>query len=147
MRVCDPFLTTYLVSTCSHDFLCSYLNTYLYLDCNSMTSGPRLPYPTGHSLLPVALLLLTEREQDDVMQRKRGLSIGTGQEHVCTELRLMTGLATSHSGGRIRAFSQGYFSVTPCFSCPGHGRHWRSEERRVGKECNLSCRSRWSPYH
>ena len=23
----------------------------------------------------------------------------------------------------------------------------RSEERRVGKECNLSCRSRWSPYH
>ena len=23
----------------------------------------------------------------------------------------------------------------------------RSEERRVGKECNLPCRSRWSPYH
>ena len=23
----------------------------------------------------------------------------------------------------------------------------RSEERRVGKECNRSCRSRWSPYH
>ena len=29
-----------------------------------------------------------------------------------------------------------------CLSLPG-----RSEERRVGKECNLSCRSRWSPYH
>ena len=26
------------------------------------------------------------------------------------------------------------------------GRH-RSEERRVGKECFLLCRSRWSPYH
>ena len=26
--------------------------------------------------------------------------------------------------------------------------HWfRSEERRVGKECHLTCRSRWSPYH
>src|SRR5256885_12317306 len=25
----------------------------------------------------------------------------------------------------------------------GAGQHWRSEERRVGKEC----RSRWSPYH
>ena len=24
---------------------------------------------------------------------------------------------------------------------------WRSEERRVGKECLLPCRSRWSPYH
>ena len=23
----------------------------------------------------------------------------------------------------------------------------RSEERRVGKECNSECRSRWSPYH
>ena len=23
----------------------------------------------------------------------------------------------------------------------------RSEERRVGKECSSSCRSRWSPYH
>ena len=21
------------------------------------------------------------------------------------------------------------------------------EERRVGKECSISCRSRWSPYH
>src|SRR3546814_15139167 len=26
-----------------------------------------------------------------------------------------------------------------------HGR--RSEERRVGKECVSTCRSRWSPYH
>src|SRR3546814_20521857 len=27
----------------------------------------------------------------------------------------------------------------------GYG--WRSEERRVGKECVRSCRSRWSPCH
>src|SRR3546814_7076827 len=25
-------------------------------------------------------------------------------------------------------------------------RHFRSEERRVGKECVSTCRSRWSPY-
>ena len=25
--------------------------------------------------------------------------------------------------------------------------HMRSEERRVGKECTIQCRSRWSPYH
>ena len=24
---------------------------------------------------------------------------------------------------------------------------FRSEERRVGKECVTTCRSRWSPYH
>src|SRR3546814_12647610 len=31
-----------------------------------------------------------------------------------------------------------------------HGMHrlpLRSEERRVGKECVSTCRSRWSPYH
>ena len=35
-------------------------------------------------------------------------------------------------------------------SCGGKARfvgYRRSEERRVGKECNLGCRSRWSPYH
>src|SRR3546814_14500843 len=26
-------------------------------------------------------------------------------------------------------------------------RYWRSEERRVGKECVSTCSSRWSPYH
>ena len=26
-------------------------------------------------------------------------------------------------------------------------RRLRSEERRVGKECDALCRSRWSPYH
>ena len=28
-----------------------------------------------------------------------------------------------------------------------YGVHKRSEERRVGKECRIGCRSRWSPYH
>src|SRR3546814_11015656 len=29
----------------------------------------------------------------------------------------------------------------------GQERRARSEERRVGKECVSTCRSRWSPYH
>src|SRR3546814_2705831 len=29
----------------------------------------------------------------------------------------------------------------------GSGNLGRSEERRVGKECVSTCRSRWSPYH
>ena len=35
-------------------------------------------------------------------------------------------------------------------SVPGASPAWprpRSKERRVGKECSLPCRSRWSPYH
>src|SRR3546814_14503189 len=30
---------------------------------------------------------------------------------------------------------------------PCRARESRSEERRVGKECVSTCRSRWSPYH
>src|SRR3546814_13961349 len=30
---------------------------------------------------------------------------------------------------------------------PALGEGGRSEERRVGKECVSTCRSRWSPYH
>src|SRR3546814_3714582 len=30
---------------------------------------------------------------------------------------------------------------------PARRRAGRSEERRVGKECVSTCRSRWSPYH
>ena len=33
-----------------------------------------------------------------------------------------------------------------CKGTPGKVEE-RSEERRVGKECDIPCRSRWSPYH
>src|SRR3546814_8437504 len=38
----------------------------------------------------------------------------------------------------------------PCARCQSpltRLREGRSEERRVGKECVSTCRSRWSPYH
>src|SRR3546814_15887275 len=31
--------------------------------------------------------------------------------------------------------------------CPGYRPSGRSEERRVGKGCVSTCRSRWAPYH
>src|SRR3546814_874713 len=42
-----------------------------------------------------------------------------------------------------RIFAEGSFAsaFVPVFS------EIRSEERRVGKECVSTCRSRWSPYH
>src|SRR3546814_14239047 len=38
----------------------------------------------------------------------------------------------------------GYYDVAADALRAGH---YRSEERRVGKECVSTCRSRWSPYH
>ena len=44
----------------------------------------------------------------------------------------------------LRAYSRGQFSD---WSKHIVIRPKRSEERRVGKECMVQCRSRWSPYH
>src|SRR3546814_15997631 len=44
------------------------------------------------------------------------------------------------AGGRRTADPLGQFGVTEQGIV-------RSEERRVGKECVRTCRSRWSPYH
>src|SRR3546814_14666206 len=38
-------------------------------------------------------------------------------------------------------------SSSPCCSSNFWNAWRRSEERRVGKECVSTCRSRWSPYH
>ena len=46
-------------------------------------------------------------------------------------------------------YKPGSFDMT-AFTLKAHGDKVdldRSEERRVGKECLLGCRSRWSPYH
>src|SRR3546814_12428304 len=47
--------------------------------------------------------------------------------------------SASESGKRAFAF--------PPFNAPQTSPTNRSEERRVGKECVSTCRSRWSPYH
>src|SRR3546814_16303794 len=43
-----------------------------------------------------------------------------------------------------RAANRGDLADPARFRLPDPG---RSEERRVGKECVSTCRSRWSPYH
>src|SRR3546814_1624267 len=47
---------------------------------------------------------------------------------------------TCPAGGRINASN-------PCSEYMFLDDTARSEERRVGKECVSTCRSRWSPYH
>src|SRR3546814_12756774 len=44
------------------------------------------------------------------------------------------------------AFLPNLSAYAPIFAAYGPGTN-RSEERRVGKECVSTCRSRWSPYH
>src|SRR3546814_5245703 len=48
----------------------------------------------------------------------------------------------------VKELLQDVFDGTPLVAGPRpHKSLQRSEERRVGKECVSTCRSRWSPYH
>ena len=69
-------------------------------------------------------------------------------------LRALGRAEAKHTAVHARVL--GAFAGQGGFEDDGHGtaRTWlkwqtrvRSEERRVGKECSLLCRSRWSPYH
>src|SRR3546814_14318691 len=73
-----------------------------------------------------------------------GLPLGAGIVALVggpVETRFAPSLAILLIGGLIVGF--GTRLGSGCTS--GHG--VRSEERRVGKECVSTCRSRWSPYH
>src|SRR3546814_11775260 len=68
--------------------------------------------------------------------------------------RLRGGRLSGHlppaSGGRASRFTRATKKAPQCgaSSSPAMATaYFRSEERRVGKECVSTCRSRWSPYH
>src|SRR3546814_12902258 len=58
---------------------------------------------------------------------------------------VMTTFPTRRTGLKGRKGSNQFTVCT--YSIPKGSPEWSSEERRVGKECVSTCRSRWSPYH
>src|SRR3546814_11866416 len=72
--------------------------------------------------------------------------------------RFITGGVQSPGTEPVRPEAKAYIAIDPCEEIHGPGAvgeyvlfgqigYGRSEERRVGKECVSTCRSRWSPYH
>src|SRR3546814_1141757 len=57
------------------------------------------------------------------------------------------GLHPLHGGRQGEARSPGRGGRLNARLSAGRVKEGRSEERRVGKECVSTCRSRWSPYH
>src|SRR3546814_7188947 len=51
------------------------------------------------------------------------------------------------TGSRSRRHARRPLTAEPDAHLTRGRRRLRSEERRVGKECVSTCRSRWSPYH
>src|SRR3546814_13528234 len=58
------------------------------------------------------------------------------------------GAGINEKAGRVPGLSHRSLRQAAVFFCSAiHLSTRRSEERRVGKECVSTCRSRWSPYH
>src|SRR3546814_3398887 len=73
----------------------------------------------------------SEADRQTLLHERRGAPLSRGVEIALTiTARLEEGLSEVEA-------------------CPERlqGSRRRSEERRVGKECVSTCRSRWSPYH
>src|SRR3546814_11685044 len=73
--------------------------------------------------------LALARRSDDEVARRLAVSLAISGDRAGFESALLPMLQRQdYAAFRARAFG-------------------RSEERRVGKECVSTCRSRWSPYH
>src|SRR3546814_12061759 len=91
-------------------------------------------------LMEVGLL---EVEGEDLI----GLVIETGCAYaspISFPQRVEIGLRVARIGNSSVTYHLGVF-VEGAEAASAQG-HFRSEERRVGKECVSRCRSRWSPY-
>src|SRR3546814_20519203 len=76
-----------------------------------------------------------------------GREIWLGDDLHFRVMGVLDHMATARPGGR-GAHSAHWSIFVPAQPGPQLlGNYVRSEERRVGKECVSTCRSRWSPFH
>src|SRR3546814_16134418 len=54
---------------------------------------------------------------------------------------------SAETANKIIAIEGGMMAPSSAADACSAAAKGRSEERRVGKECGSTCRSRWSPYH
>src|SRR3546814_17719708 len=101
---------------------------------------------TSTGVAPVRAGSVSDRDVDSVMDAARAIAIPADQKilHVIPQEFVVDGREGIHDpvgmhGVRLEAKVH---IVTGSISAAQ-----RSEERRVGKECVSTCRSRWSPAH
>ena len=68
--------------------------------------------------------------------------------HAAASIERMVDVFDAHEKALVRTqLSDALVGIVSQMLLPAASAESRSEERRVGKECRLLCRSRWSPYH
>jgi acetyl/propionyl-CoA carboxylase alpha subunit len=93
------------------------------------------PSPHYDSLVAKLIVHHASGRFDDVLRRSQRALAECRIDGLATNLPLLRALA-QHDDLRHHRLHTRWLEAT-----------WRSEERRVGKECRRLCRSRWSPYH
>ena len=73
-------------------------------------------------------------------QAGEGLDPGSAVVFRGVQVGRVSTISLVHNEARVTVL------IEPSFKVPSTATA-RSEERRVGKECEVPCRSRWSPYH
>src|SRR3546814_9665041 len=83
----------------------------------------------------------------DVCSSDLGPFMGHGQQldHLAASVTLGHGFEQPFEHEPVRLAREQLVAIGQLQQ--GHRLTTRSEERRVGKECVSTCRSRWSPYH
>src|SRR3546814_14464793 len=85
-----------------------------------------------------------DRSADGITLSTDGATIYTSAQDLGQHPLFAVDIASGKATRVIADGSIGSFSIAgPSNAAPTT----RSEERRVGKECVSTCRSRWSPYH
>src|SRR3546814_1728149 len=84
---------------------------------------------------------------------KMGVSLGVGyvvfviffKQKTAYDMRI-SDWSSDVCSSDLRLYANSLSNVTATLFMKKPRIRWRSEERRVGKECVSTCRSRWSPY-
>src|SRR3546814_11616026 len=87
-------------------------------------------------------MLLYARTQaglPSLRSRKKNILTVVKKHNFQGDVLPVSSVAAKNSGRRKKCSRHDHYR--------GDDSHNRSEERRVGKECVSTCRSRWSPYH
>ena len=93
-----------------------------------------------------AELAAVRSERDELKQQNDDLYMKA--DYWREGYRLAKGLSDDELNARVAVDEAMRPHLPPCrFPSSPDCSCGRSEERRVGKECSLLCRSRWSPYH
>src|SRR3546814_2245994 len=116
----------------------------MHVDVEEIAARTRVPVRMLKSLEQGAYAALPGSTYCIGFSRAYARALGLDEVQIAREVRAELEAQDAITGTRYEAFE-----TADTARVPPRYLAWtsRSDERRVGKECGSTCRSRWSPYH